>query len=374
MQPRAEPKSLDDYERGFRRAGLPLFIEDYSAYEDIFTRAFPLLALVFVTQVMGAADLDWSVWANLAAVAGGLAILAGGVVLLNRQRGRRMLSVPERVGVPELAAFVLVPALLPLVFGGQVVSALVTAGGNLALLVVVYLVVGLGVLSIVRWAARRLVGQLTASLELLSRAVPLLLVFALVLFINTEMWQVFSGVPDVFLALIAALFVATGSTFLVVRLPRDVAVLEREVSPGAPLRPRERFNVGLVMFVSQGLQVLVVSVAVGAFFVLFGALAIGPGVLDAWIGGQGDEVLAVRLFGEEARVTVELLEVSGGLAAFSGVYYAIAVLTDSVYRGEFLSELEDTMRDTFRARADYLAARSSAGSARTSSAPSGDTS
>ena len=352
-----EQFSLAAYERRFRRAGLPLFIEDYSPYEDVFTRAVPLLALVFATQVMGAADLDWSVWANLAAIAGGLAILLGGVALLNLRRGRRAWAVPERIGLPELAAFVLVPALLPLVFGGQVVSALATAAGNLALLAVVYLVVGLGFLSIVRWAVRRLLGQLTASVELLSRAVPLLLVFALVLFINTEMWQVFSGVPDVFLALVAALFVAVGSTFLIVRLPREVAALEREVAPDAPLRRRERFNVGLVMFVSQGLQVLVVSIAVGAFFVVFGALAVGPGVLEAWIGGTGDEVLAVRLLGEEARVTVELLEVSGGLAAFSGVYYAIAVLTDSVYRTEFLSDLETTMRDTFRARAEYLALR-----------------
>jgi hypothetical protein len=348
---------LARYERRFRRAGLPLFIADYSAYEDVFTRAVPLLGLVFVAQVLGAADLDWSLWANLAAVLGGLAILLAGVALVNRRRGRPAFAVPERVGRPELAAFVLVPALLPLVFGGQVVSALVTALGNLALLLAVYLVVGLGVLAIVRWAVRRLLGQLAASLDLLSRAVPLLLVFALVLFVNTEMWQVFSGVPDAFLALVAALVVATGSAFLAVRLPREVAALEREVSPGAPLRRRERFNVGLVMFVSQGLQVLLVSAAVGGFFVAFGALAIGPGVLESWIGGTGDQVVAVGLFGEEARVTVELLEVSGGLAAFSGLYYAIAVLTDSVYRAEFLEELESTMRDTFRARAEYLRLR-----------------
>jgi hypothetical protein len=354
-------EELAVYERRFRRAGLPLFIVDYSPYEDVFTRAVPLLGLVFVVEMLGAGDLDWSVWANLAAVAGGLAILVAGVALVNRRRGRRAFGVPERVGVPELAAFVLVPALLPLVFGGQVVSALVTALGNLVLLLVVYLVVGLGMLAIVRWAGRRLVGQLAASLELLSRAVPLLLVFAIVLFINTEMWQVFSAVPDAFLALIAGLFLAAGSTFLAVRLPQEVAALEREACPDTPLHRRERFNVGLVMFVSQGLQVLLVSLAVGAFFVVFGALAIGPDVLDAWIGGAGDEVFAVRLFGDEARVTVELLEVSGGLAAFSGLYYAIAVLTDSVYRAEFLSELEGTMRETFRARAEYLELRGAPG-------------
>ena len=35
-------------------------------------------------------------------------------------------------------------------------------------------------------------------------------------------------------------------------------------------------------------------------------------------------------------MTNELLRVAGGLAAFSGFYFAIAVFTDSTYRGEFL--------------------------------------
>src|SRR3712207_503654 len=76
---------LSAYERRFRRAGLPLFIEDYSPYEDIFTRAVPLLSLVFVAQVLGAVSLDWSVWVNLAAVAGGMAILLAGIGLINRR-------------------------------------------------------------------------------------------------------------------------------------------------------------------------------------------------------------------------------------------------------------------------------------------------
>ena len=36
-------------------------------------------------------------------------------------------------------------------------------------------------------------------------------------------------------------------------------------------------------------------------------------------------------------------------------YYAIAVLTDSTYREEFLEDLTDEMRETFRQRAEYLA-------------------
>ena len=60
---------LDAYERRFRRAGLPLFIEGWNASEDVFTRAVPLFALVFVGEVLGALDRDWSLWANLAAAA-----------------------------------------------------------------------------------------------------------------------------------------------------------------------------------------------------------------------------------------------------------------------------------------------------------------
>jgi hypothetical protein len=47
---------LAAYERRLRRAGLPLLIEDYSAYEDIFTRAVPLLSLVVTGQLLGAVD------------------------------------------------------------------------------------------------------------------------------------------------------------------------------------------------------------------------------------------------------------------------------------------------------------------------------
>ncbi|HEX4733981.1 MAG TPA: hypothetical protein VH247_06170 [Thermoleophilaceae bacterium] len=123
-----------DYERQFRRAGLPLFIEDYTASEDVFTRAVPVLAFVFIAEMLGAIQLDWSPVANVAAALGGLAILVGTFALLNGLRGRRRLALPERIGRTELVLFVLLPALLPLIFGGQARSAIGTAAGNLLLL------------------------------------------------------------------------------------------------------------------------------------------------------------------------------------------------------------------------------------------------
>ena len=342
---------LAAYERRLRRAGLPLLIEDYSAYEDIFTRAAPLLALVFGFQLFGAVQLDWPLWSNALALLGGLTILLGGVAIVNRRRGRRTLSVPDRVGPIELAAFVLIPALLPAIFGGQVASALVTAGGNALLLALIYAIVGIGLLSILRWAGGRVVDQLRASLVLLTRAVPVLLIFMIVLFVNTEMWQVFSDVSDPALAGVIVLFVGLGSVFIATRLPREVRALEHDVGANPGLRRRQRFNVGLVMFVSQGLQVLIVSVLVGLFFVAFGALAITPDVVDAWIGH------APRPIAGQAWLSVELVKVSSALAAFSGLYYAIAVLTEASYREEFLDDVETSLRATFEDRARYLELR-----------------
>jgi hypothetical protein len=351
-------RNLADYERGFRRAGLPLFIEDRSAREDVWTRAAPLFALVFLTEMLGAIDLDWSLLANVAATTGGLAILLGAFGLLNRARGRPFWSLPEDVGPAELAAFVFVPAVLPLVFGGQLTSALVTAAVNALLLVLAFAWIRYGLLAILAWAGKNLVDQLSASIAVLSRAVPLLLVFSLVLFVNTEMWQVFSDMPDAFLALVGALFVVFAGVFVAVQLPREVRELERGAgSAGPPLERAQRFNVGLVMFVSQALQTLVVSVAIGAFFVAFGALAVGADVRDAWAVSRQSSVLSFTLFGEPVEVTEALLRVSGGIAAFSGLYYAVAVLTDATYRKEFRAELTEEMAGSFSARAEYLALR-----------------
>ena len=65
---------------------------------------------------------------------------------------------------------------------------------------------------------------------LLTKAIPLLMVFALVLFVNTEVWQVFSSMPREFLALVAAMFVLPARCSWSARLPREVTALERAVA------------------------------------------------------------------------------------------------------------------------------------------------
>ena len=130
---------IADFERRFRRAGLPNLIEGYSATEDVFTRALPFLGLVFVVEMLGAINLDWnSVIGNVAAVLGGVVLMIGALGLLNVIRARPFASIPRKVGTPELAAFVALPSVLPLVFGGQWRSASVTLIGQAVLLGLVY--------------------------------------------------------------------------------------------------------------------------------------------------------------------------------------------------------------------------------------------
>jgi hypothetical protein len=348
---------ISEYEKQFRRAGLPLFIEDYSAAEDIFTRAVPILAFVFVAEMLGAISLNWSPLANVLAALGGLAILLGSFGVLNLVRSRRFFALPDRVGRTELALFILLPALLPLIFGGQFRSAIVTAVGNALLVGLLYLIIGYGLLSTIRWGLVRLLSQIALSVATLARAVPLLLLFALVLFMTTEMWQVASSVTPGVLVVIGVMLVAFGTLFLVVELPGEVRALERDHSADAPLSVRQRVNVGLLIFTSHALQVLVVALAMGGFFVVFGSIAVQPEVMRTWIGSTGHEIVAFNFLGERAIVTEELLRVSAGIAAFSGLYYAIAVLTDATYRGQFLDRLNRDLGATFQDRARYLALR-----------------
>jgi hypothetical protein len=328
----------------------------------VFTRAAPLIALVFIGEVVGAIDLKWSVLENVLATAGALLALLVAFGLINHLRGRPFRSVPDTVDTPELIAFVVLPALLPLIFNGQVTSAVVTMAGNALLLLVIYGVFGYRLLSIVRWAGGRLASQLVASLELLTRALPLLLVFANVLFLTSELWVVAHTVPTSFAVMTMVLLLGLVGAFLLARVPREVRSLERDAAVEAPpLRARERANVGLVMIVSQALQVAVVSVAVGAFFIVLGLLLVNGSVRQYLMNSNGHVLFGFHMLGHKVEMTRELIRVSVGIAAFSGLYYAVTVLTDSTYREEFLDELTDEMRETFKARAAYLTARGGSG-------------
>lgn len=370
-------------ERWFLDRGIPHFIQSYNAKEDVFTRALPVLALVFLLELFGAANLEWAWWVNLGALVAGVGVAVGLWAIVNTARGRRWSQLPDAMGPVELTAFVVIPALLPLI-GGQVVSAIVTAIVNLLLLGFVYLVLSYGLVPMTRWAFVQTTKQLGAVAGLFGRALPLLLLFTVALFINTEVWQVASSLDGLMFWTTVGFFVLAGTLFLGLRLPGELGKLRDQLDGEAlveacegtpmeataaeldaegavapvPLGKRQQGNVLLVLFFSQAIQVLLVSAAISLFFFVFGLFAIRPEVIDAWLGDITYDSLATwEIFGRQVELTRPLIHVAGFIGALSGFYFTVYVITDATYREEFFTEIVADVRQSLAVRNVYLALR-----------------
>ena len=232
---------LAAYERRFRRAGLPLFIEDYSAREDIFTRARRCCAGVPRPSLRRDRPASGRWWPTSATIAGGDGDLLAAPGAANRARGRPALARPERRRPRELAGFVVVPALLPLVFGGQSRSALVTAAGNMRCSRSIYGVVGYGVLSIVRWARVRLRRQLArVDPAPRARAAAAAALRARARSSRPRCGRSSAVISGASLIASAALFVAWARCSSSCGLPREVQALERDRCAGRRSPPPAR--------------------------------------------------------------------------------------------------------------------------------------
>jgi len=251
-----------------------------------------------------------------------------------------------------------------------VLAAMVAFGAVLA----GYAVVELRVWPILRWTMRRTLGSLRLLFPLVTRALPLLLLFITFLFINAEVWQVASTMDGALLWVVVLLFGALAVVFLLVRLPEEVdqvshdsseenlrervrgtpvaGVLDEVEGPEVerrPVRGLQRANLLLVLLVAQATQVLVLSLAVFAFFILFGRIVMTVGVIESW---TGDGVTRLGLFGY-----LELYQVSVFLAAFSGLYFTVYAVTDQLYREQFFTTVSDELERAVSVRAVYLALR-----------------
>jgi hypothetical protein len=369
-------RAVEDW---FLARGTPHLIEDYSAAEDVFTRMLPTLTLILLLELGGALNADFTWWQNLIAAVAGLAGLLGVWAAVNQVRHRPRLARPARVGKAELGTFLLVPPLLTMTIGGQVGQGLVILAVNVAVLAATYVVTSYGLVPLTTWALGKTARELGAVAGLLGRALPLLLLIQIVLFINTEMWQVADGFNGWFLGAVVVLFFAIGVGFLLTRLPRELgrlatfetaSDLERAVAgtPAAalvparlsaadlgpaPLSSRQRGNVLLVALFSQGLQVVLVTLLLGAFFVVFGLLTITPEVIEAWLGHAGHVLATFHVGGRPVLITEELLKISAFLAAFSGLYFTVVLVTDGTYRDEFFDQILAELRQTFAVRTVY---------------------
>jgi hypothetical protein len=224
--------------------------------------------------------------------------------------------------------------------------------------------------AIMSWAMSQTFGSLSWLFPLITRALPLLLLFMTFLFINTEVWQVTSALDRGYLWLTVMMFAGIAVAFLLVRLPEEVRdVSERArgeqlvaICAGTPVASvagdvvddahggdggdggddaqmsrLRRVNLVLVLLFAQALQVLLLSLSVFGFFIVFGLIAIKDSVVQAWLGDKSAPHSLPTL--DWLPVSNELFQVSVFLAAFSGLYFTVYAVTDETYRRQFFSDI-----------------------------------
>lgn len=325
-----------DIEPWFLRNGLPYFVEEERAAARAAIRPRQLVPLAALVALAGLGA-------------------AGGLTWLTR-------------GVDEQVSVSVAPATLTAV--------LVVAAA-------VYFVTAMRARPILTWALRRTAHSLLQLVPMVTRALPLLLLFVTFLFINAEVWQLSANLDGAVMWLTILLFAGMAVLFLLVRLPEEVdriddsvdAPLLRRATRATPIEEDtrrlledggvdlgrysevpgwERRNLILVLLITQAAQVLLLSVSVFAFFMVFGGLVMNGTVQEAWTGQP------VTSLDYLDNLSVELVQVSVFLAAFSGLYFAVGVVTDDTYREQFFSEVLGELERAVGVRAAYLALRDAA--------------
>jgi hypothetical protein len=376
-------------ERWFLRRGLPQFIADYNARDDVLTRMVPFMLLLVALQVFGAMDVGWRWWENLLSLLGAGVMVAAGWVGANRLRGRPDWARPDRVGVFEvIGLLVVVPFVAVLVATGFDASQAATlVAVNLLVFGIGYAATSFGLLSMLRWAFIEMFRHVGSVLTLMARSLPLTLVFATFLFLNAELWQVASDFTPVLFGLAVGLLVLVGALFVLLRLPAEVDDLRTfsswddvlavaanaplgEVARNVkgtpsvvPLSRRHWLNVSLVWLFVQSVQILLVSVLIAGFYGVFGLFTVRESTIRQWTTlGEGDALdplWRLSLGGGEMVVTWELVQVAVFLGAFSGLQFAVQTLIDDHHRKEFLAPVIEDVREALAVREVYLATISS---------------
>jgi hypothetical protein len=359
--------------------GVPHLVDPHSdsVLLDAWTRALPLLLVAYLLLGLNALDLqNWTLTENLAAAAAVVAMLIATWVISNRLRHRRAFARPTQIGPPELVLFLVGPMLPNLVFG-QFRDAAETFVLGVILLALIYVWSSYGIGALLRWGIRRSGGQLTGLGPLVVRALPLLLLFTTFLFINAEVWEMAGTLDGAAFVVVVLMFFGLGASFVLTRVPgfiraenrfdsweeiagfvtgtpADAVSLPSSDTTADPLRPRQRFNLGLIVLFGQALQITLVVVALTGFFVFFGFMAITAETSLNWTGLDSLNVVADASFGGRTLVLSEpLIRVSVFLGAFSGMYFTVVLATDETYRSEFSDDVGPEIRQVLAVRCAY---------------------
>lgn len=373
-------------ENWFSRHGLPLFVDGYNSIEHIWTRALPAMVVVVVLQLTSTL---WLALTNGSRVLPVVSVAAAGLALLavgswSRYRRGYWFAPAERVGWPVLLGFLavgVIPDVVQLgvrvagevVTWGSVVGALVSQA---ALLAVIYLFTRYAVVSMTGWAIRQTFRSAGDLYAVATKALPLLLIVMIVLFINTEMWQVAGSLDGPLLWASSGLLLVLGVLVTIERTHEQIGTLHadapldmvRESCQGTPVahaalslgqvgearleRPQRR-NMLVAALATQMIQAALIGLLVWLFFIAFGIVAIPAPVQQAWMGDLGSPDVFWTI-GQDHVLSRALVRVSTFLGAFAAFYTTIYASSDPVYRASFSDDVGASLQQAVDVRRVYL--------------------
>ncbi len=250
---------------------------------------------------------------------------------------------------------------------------------NLAAVLVLLAANYAGAGAILRWALGFGWRQLSALAMLSARLLPLLLI-TVVIFFTGELWLWAAVVDRRRLWQTVGLLSAAALVFMVVALRDEVSRLSRtrpdpaetrrllvdtplfglapdpdraaDQPPRRPLARREKLNVLGVLLLAQAIQVVLVTLAILAFFLLLGAVMIPDQIIATW---SGQPVSDGSWFGLRVPIPCALENMSIFVAVVSGLYLTVNTSTDPAYRTRFFDPLINDVAVSLAARDIYLA-------------------
>ena len=376
-------------ETWFSRNGLPQFVDGYNSSQHVWTRALPAMVVVVALQLFGALtsaiDAGSRVWPVVGVVFAGSLLL--GIGLWSKYRRGYWFAPADRVGWPVLLGFVAAGPLSELLQIGKQVNGetvtwravAATLLAQLILLGVIYVITRFAVLSMIGWAVRQTVRSAGDLYVVATKALPLLLIVMIVLFINTEMWQVAGSLDGPLLWASCGLLLLLGVLVTIERTHEQISTLRQdepvehlrascqgtpmagaaddlEHVPGPRLDRPQRRNMLVAALFTQGIQAALIGLLVWLFFIVFGVVAITAPVQQAWLGDLGTADVFWTL-GQDHVLSRALVRVATFLGAFAAFYTTIYAASDPVYRASFSEDTGASLQQAVDVRRVYLAVK-----------------
>ncbi len=270
-----------------------------------------------------------------------------------------------------------------------------TLGVNLFYLGLAGGIAGFGLDRVAAWAIREAWTDWRERISNLGRGLSILVVFTTFLLLTAETWETMAKISrTAYLLVLASILGLTGAFHLLISVQtlserskfkrwgevrkaarepasrKGATELDTEIeyllrrqelsqldddsdAPEYPLRPLETINGVIVLMTYEILFFIPVAIVGAVTFFILGRITVSPPVAGTWVFGDGTppeagQALASRPLLEQPWLRVALL-----LTAFSILYLAVDILSDSGKRSSFFGSADTAVRRRLAVRLAY---------------------